>query len=64
MLEAFCFDVQIYRVDNGKFGYSISQEFEESGSDEPQWELLEQGEVDTVEEAAEAAKQAIKTLFA
>ncbi|QIN94120.1 hypothetical protein PP459_gp113 [Streptomyces phage Wakanda] len=61
-VESFCFDVQIFRNEDGKYEYAVSQEFETEG-EEPDWELLETGAGDTLEEAARMAGNSIRTLF-
>ncbi len=62
-IDAFCFDVQIFRNENGNFEYAVSQEFETDDLSEPEWTLLESGEGDTLAEAAKMAGNSIRTLF-
>jgi hypothetical protein len=62
-IEAFCFDVQIFKNENGKYEYAVSQEFETDDLSEPEWTLLESGEADTLEEVAKMASSSIRTLF-
>ena len=61
-VESYCFDVQIFRNEEGKYEYGVSQEFETEG-EEPVWELLERGAGDTLAEAAKMASNSIRTLF-
>jgi hypothetical protein len=58
---SYCFDVQIYVNEFGKYEYGVSQEFEIDG--EESWELLESGSADTLAEAATMASNSIRTLF-
>jgi hypothetical protein len=62
-VESYCFDVQIFKNEHGKYEYAVSQEFETDDMSEPDWQLLESGEGDTLEEAAQMAGNSIRTLF-
>ena len=62
-LESYEFVVSVNLRDNGKFEYAIMQEFYEGDCGDPDWELLESGEADTLEEAADMAGKSIRSLF-
>lgn len=59
---SYSFAVEIFKTEEGKFGYGVFQEFE-SDDDERNLQLLETGGADTLVEAAEIASRSIKTLF-
>jgi len=58
---SYSFAVQIYKNDSGTYTYGVFQEIESETDVELQ--LLEAGETDTIEQAAEMAGTSIKTLF-
>jgi len=58
---SYSFAVQIYRNDAGTYTYGVFQEIESEEEDDLQ--LLEVGEADTINEAAEMVGKSLKTLF-
>jgi hypothetical protein len=62
-VEGFFFTVEVFKNEFGKFEYAVSQEIETDDESEPEWQLLESGEGDTLEEAAYMASNSIRTLF-
>lgn len=58
---SYSFAVQIYRNDSGTYTYGVFQEIE--SEDEDDLQLLEVGEADTINEAAEMVGRSLKTLF-
>lgn len=60
-IEAYSFDIHIFKNEDNQYEYSVSQEFETD--DDMNWELLESGEASTLEEAARTAAHSIRTLF-
>lgn len=58
---SYSFAVQIYRNESGTYTYGVFQEVESEEEDDLQ--LLEVGEADTINEAAEMVGRSLKTLF-
>lgn len=58
---SYSFSVQIYRNESGTYTYGVFQEIETEEEDDLQ--LLEAGEADTINEAAELVGRSLKTLF-
>lgn len=58
---SYSFAVQIYRNESGTYTYGVFQEIE--SEDEDDLQLLEVGEADTINEAAEMVGKSLKTLF-
>jgi len=59
--EVYEFNVQIWKDEESKWSFGICQEFESEGSDD--FEPLESGQADTLEEAARLAGDAIRRVF-
>jgi hypothetical protein len=62
-ITAYSFSVEIFKTEDGKFGYGVFQDFESEDKDELNLQLLETGGADTLVEAATMASDSIKTLF-
>lgn len=59
--ELYEFNVQIWKDEERKWSFGICQEFESEGSDD--FEPLESGQADTLEDAAHLAGDAIRRVF-